>query len=158
MKRTGFYVIKDQFFEDMQDPYLKRNKKESRPHYYCFEDMNTGIYWMIPLSSRIEKYKRIMEQKEKTGKPCDILHIVRLDHGRESVFLIQDMFPITEDYIEREYQIAGNHLMLTSEHAIRDIEKKARKIIGMLKRGVKFTPTQPDAIAILEKLRKSKNS
>ena len=48
--------------------------------------------------------------------------------------------------------------MLTSEHAIRDIEKKARKIIGMLKRGVKFTPTQPDAIAILEKLKKKKNS
>ena len=29
------------------------------------------------------------------------------------LFLIQDMFPITEEYIEREYTIAGNHLMLT---------------------------------------------
>ena len=26
MKKTGFYVIKDQFFEDMADPYLKGNK------------------------------------------------------------------------------------------------------------------------------------
>ena len=41
-------------------------------------------------------------------KPCDILHIVKLDDSRESVFLIQDMFPITEEYIEREYTIAGN--------------------------------------------------
>ena len=49
-----------------------------------------------------------MEKKEKAGKSCDILHIVKLDDSRESAFLIQDMFPITEEYIEREYTIAGN--------------------------------------------------
>ena len=119
MKRTGFYIIKEKFFEDMSDPFLKGNKGENRPHYYCFEDTHTGIYWMIPLSS---------------------------------VFLIQDMFPITKEYIEREYTIAGNHLMLTSEHTARTIEQKAKKIMAMLKRGVKFTPTQPDVVAILEKL------
>mgnify|MGYP007123066737 FL=1 len=94
-----------------------------------------------------------MEKKVKAGKPCDILHIVKLDDSRESAFLIQDMFPITEEYIEREYTIAGNHLMLTSEHTAREIEQKARKVIGMLKRGIKFTPTQPDVMAILNKLR-----
>lgn len=76
MKKTGFYIIKDKFFEDMSDPYLKGNRAENRPHYYCIEDTNTEIYWMIPLSSRIDKYKRIMEKKEKCGKPCDILHVV----------------------------------------------------------------------------------
>ncbi len=154
MKKTGFYIIKDKFFEDMSDPYLKGNKAQTRLHYYCFEDTNTGIYWMIPLSSRIDKYTKIIEKKEKAGKPCDILHIVKLDDSRESVFLIQDMFPITEEYIEREYTIAGNHLMLTSEHTAKEIEQKARKVMGMLKRGIKFTPTQPDVVAILEKLRK----
>ena len=156
MKKTGFYIIKDKFFEDMLDPYLKGNKAENRPHYYCFEDTNTGIYWMIPLSSRIDKYRRIIDKKEKAGKPCDILHIVKLDDSRESAFLIQDMFPITVEYIEREYTIAGNHLMLTSEHTATEIEQKARKVIGMLKRGIKFTPTQPDVMAILEKLKASK--
>lgn len=110
MKKTGFYIIKDKFFEDMPDPYLKGNKAGNRLHYYCFEDSSTGIYWMIPLSSRIDKYRRIMEKKEKTGKPCDILYIVKLDDSRESVFLIQDMFPITEEYIEREYTIAGKSI------------------------------------------------
>ena len=89
MKRTGFYIVKERFFEDMSDPFLKGNKGENRPHYYCFEDTHTGIYWMIPLSSRIDKYKRIVEKKEQAGKPCDILHIVKLDNSRESVFLIQ---------------------------------------------------------------------
>ena len=90
---------------------------------------------MIPLSSRIDKFRKIIEKKEQVGvgKPCDILHIVKLDDSRESVFLIQDMFPITEEYIEREYTIAGNHLMLTSEHTAREIERKARKVMGMLK-------------------------
>ena len=119
MKRTGFYIIKEKFFEDMSDPFLKGNNGKNRPHYYCFEDTHTGIYWMIPLSS---------------------------------VFLIQYMFPITEEYIEREYTIAGNHLMMTSEHTARTIEQKAKKVMAMLKRGVKFTPTQPDVVIVLEKL------
>ncbi len=63
------------------------------------------------------------------------------------------MFPITESYIEREYTIAGNHLLLTSEHTAKEIEKKARKVIAMLKRGIKFTSTQPDVMMILKKLR-----
>lgn len=150
MKKTGFYIIKDQFFEDMDDPYLKRNKSGNRPHYYCLEDTNAGIYWMIPLSSRIDKYRRIMESKR------DIIHITKLDDNQESAFLIQDIFPITEDYIEREYTIAGNHLILTSEHTVRALERKARKVIGMLKHGVRFTPTQPNITAILEKLKKQK--
>lgn len=153
MKRTGFYIVKERFFDDMSDPFLKGNKGENRPHYYCFEDTHTGIYWLIPLSSRIDKYRKIIEKKEQEGKTCDILHIVKLDDNRESVFLIQDMFPITEEYIERKYTIAGNHLMLTSEHTARTIEKKAKKVLAMVKKGVKFTPTQPNVMKILDKLK-----
>lgn len=154
MKKTGFYIIKDSFFNEMNDPFLKGNKEGNRPHYYCLEDTD-GIFWMIPLSSRIEKYKKIMDKKNEQGKPCDIVHIVKLDDDRESVFLIQDMFPITEKYIEREYTIAGNHLILTSEHSAKQIERKARKVMALLKRGVKFMPTQPDTNTILKKLHNS---
>lgn len=153
MIETGLYIIKDQFFSDMADPYLKYNKGESRPHYYCFKDTEDHIFWMIPLSSRVEKYQRIIARRKAAKKPCDILHIVKLPNDKESAFLIQDMFPVTESYIEREYKIAGNHLMLTSDKDIRIINHKARKVLGMLKRGVRFTPTQPDSMAILAKLK-----
>ena len=156
MKKTGFYIIKDNFFTDMPDPYLKGNKAGNRPHYYCFQDSNRDIYWMIPLSSQIQKYREIIKKKELKYKRCDTLYIAKLDDGKESVFLIQDMFPITEKYIEREYTIAGNHLMVTSEHVARTIEQKAKKVLKMLKRGVKFTPTQPDVLSILEKLKTNK--
>ena len=152
MIKSGFYVIKESFFVDMDDPYLKGNKEGNRPHYYCFEDACAGIYWMIPMSSRIDKYKKIIDKKAMEGKPCDILHIVKLPNGRETTFLIQDMFPITEEYIEREYRIAGNHMMIISEHVIKAVEQKARKVVAMLKRGVKFTPTQADVISIMNKL------
>lgn len=45
----------------MEEPYLKGNKEGNRPHYYCYEDKGTGLYWMIPLSSKIDKYKKIVE-------------------------------------------------------------------------------------------------
>ena len=157
MKKAGFYIIKDKFFDDIDDPYLKRNKKGNRPHYYCFEDVCTGIYWMIPLSSRIDKYKKIIDKKTNEGKTCDILHIVKLPNDRQTTFLIQDMFPITEEYIEREYRIAGNHMILVSEHVNKELERKARKVVELLKAGVKFTPTQADVIMILDKLRYSNN-
>ena len=154
MKKTGFYIIDDKFFKDMSDPYLKGNKQSNRPHYYCFSDDRTGIYWVIPLSSRIDKYKLLMKKREDAGKTCDLIHIIKIDGRHESAFLIQDMFPITDEYIKREYTIAGNHLMLTSEHAIREIERKARKVMKLLKYGIKLTPTQPDVKAILRKLKR----
>lgn len=52
---------------------------------------------------------------------------MKLDNNKESVFLIQDMFPITENYIEKTYTIANNHLIVTSEHSALEIEKKAKK-------------------------------
>lgn len=58
------------------------------------------------------------------------IHIVKLDDSHESAFLIQDMFPISDKYIEREYTIAGNHLRLTSEHAAKEIEQKSKKSFG----------------------------
>lgn len=85
MKKTGFYIIKYSFFEDMDESYLKGNKEGNRPHYYCFADSVSSLYW-IPLSSRIDRYKKIVENKKKAGKPCDIMHIVKMDDDRESAF------------------------------------------------------------------------
>ena len=47
MKKTGFYIIKDSFFEDMDAPYLKGHKEGNRPHYYFFGNSVSGLYWMI---------------------------------------------------------------------------------------------------------------
>ena len=148
MTERGFYIVSDRFFDDFPDPYLKGNKNERRPHYYCFIDKKTGLKWLIPMSSRVEKYQNIIDNKSKRNKPCDILHIAKLDNGKESVFLIQDMFPITDEYIERKYTIAQNHLRVTSEKLAITIEKKAKRVLNMLRKNIKFTKTQPDVLLI----------
>ena len=153
MKERLFYIIKEDFFEKMADPYLKGNKEENRPHYYCFKENDTGLMWMIPLSSRIEKYKRIIQKREKHNRQCDILHIAKLDDDKEAVFLIQDMFPVTEQYIAREYTISKNPLVLTSEHTVKEIERKAKRILSLINRGKKLIPTQVDVNSIINKLK-----
>ena len=100
------------------------------------------------MSSRAEKFKAIMDKKQASGRPCDTLHICRLDNGIMNAFLLQDMFPITEDYISAEYTINGNHLMLTSDREAKIILQKARRTLNMLHRGIRFTPTQPDVLSI----------
>ena len=71
----------------------------------------------------------------------------------EDMGSIFDLFPISEKYIAREYTIANNQMKVTSEHSAMEIEKKARKVMNMLKRGIKFTPTQPNINLIIEKLK-----
>ncbi len=157
ISKSGFYIIKDDFFEIVNDKFLKDNKEGNRPHYYCFEDEVTGIYWMIPLSSRVEKYQKIIDRVISKRKVCDILMIAKLDDDRTSVFLIQDMFPVMEKYIDREYTIAGNHLVLTSEHTVNLLEKKAKRVLKLIKNGVKLNPTQPDSMKIYEMILKELN-
>lgn len=59
------YFIKDSFFEYVDDPNLMINyQNSSRPHYYAVRDRKTNLYWMIPCSTRVEKYEQILEKKK----------------------------------------------------------------------------------------------
>lgn len=148
MIKNGIYIISDRFFHDFQDPFLKGNKGESRPHYYTYFDSTSGLFWLIPLSSRIDKYQAIIDRREAEHKPCDILHIAKLDNGKTSVFLIQDVFPITEDYIERPYTLNSKPMTITSERLAATIEEKAIRVIRLIRRGIRFSNTQPDVLQI----------
>ena len=75
---------------------------------------------------------------------------------RYCIFSFYVIFSNRKHILYEKCTIAGNHLMVTSEHVARTIEHKAKKVLKMLKRGVKFTPTQPDVLTILEKLKTNK--
>lgn len=154
MRERGFYVVKDEFFADFPDPYLKGNKEERRPHYFALHDAKTGLAWMVPMSSRVDKYKTIIEKRVSCGKPYDTLHICKLDNGVLNVFLLQDMFPVAEGYILSPYTINGTPLMLTSDAEVAAVKKKALRVLNMIHRGVKFTPTQPNVLRIEAELLK----
>lgn len=152
LNKYGFYIIKDIFFNKFPDPYLKGNKQGNRPHYYCFQDETDGLYWVIPMSSRVEKYEKIIELKQKQHKSCDILHICKLSNGKRNMFLIQDMFPITDSYIERPYTFANIPLVLVGDKERNIINAKALRILNLINNKTKFNPTQPNVLYIKEQL------
>ena len=152
LKKHNFYMVSDKFFEDFKDPFLKGNKSENRPHYYCLKDEN-DIYWLIPMTTKIEKVKKLIERQEKKlGIEKCILAYVTIVAGKESGFLIQDMFPIKEEYVKTSYTIDSLPLELKNKEDIKQIDKKARKMLALIKKGKKLFSTQPDVLKIYKEL------
>lgn len=78
MKSGYLYFIKDTYYEDYLHNDLKPNKSvdeygndHGRPCYYAFEE--NGIFWMVPVSSQVQKYERIYNKTTKDGKECDTI-------------------------------------------------------------------------------------
>ena len=96
VKQGYSYHIKDCFFSDVSDSSLMSNKENGnyRPHYYAIEDSkNKDIFWMIPISSKVEKYKRIVASKIKRNGKCSTI-LIGIFTGEEKAFLIQNAFPV----------------------------------------------------------------
>lgn len=132
------------FFTKIADPYLKINCETTKhPHYFAFLDGKTGLYWLVPSSSKIDKFERIIQKKLEQHKPTDTIKIVKI-FDRPTALLFQDMFPVTAEYIDGQYIRRGEPVRIADPKLIQELEKTARKVINILHRGVRFTPAQPD--------------
>ena len=102
-----FYFIKDKFFDVFKEYGLMINKENGnkRPCYYCFRDRkNKERIWLVPISTKYEKYKKLYEiKKAKVGKKPVYNFVFGKVLGKKAVFLIQNIFPTTEEYIENKY-------------------------------------------------------
>lgn len=126
-----FYFIKDSFFDIMDDPELMKNKESGnkRPCYYCIKSKKyDNIIWFIPVSTKIEKYKKVYD----------------------SAFLIQNMFPVTLDYIESQY-IKNKVPIKVSNQLQTEIIYKSNKVLNLYNHGMKNI-VFPNIDRILEKL------
>jgi len=149
--KGGLYFISDSFFEKVNDPYLKINYNQTqRPHYFAFQEPSTSLYWLVPCSSRIDKFENIIQKRREQGKSTYGLNIVKIQ-GNKTVLLFQDMFPTTEQYIQTPYIRAGTIVRVTDPKTVNELESNAKTVISLLRRGTRFTPTQPDVLRI-EKL------
>lgn len=153
-----FYFIKDDFFDEIDDPELMQNKENGnkRPCYYCFKSKeNDKIIWFIPISTKVDKYKKIYDKKIQKqielGKTPSIDTIVFGNVSNTySTFLIQNMFPVTEKYIENKY-IKNNVAITLSNKLQQEIISKANKVLKLYKHGMKNI-IFPDIDKILNKL------
>ena len=87
-----FYFIKDEFFDIFKDYKLMQNKENGnkRPCYFCLNDPDDEkIIWFVPISSKVEKYKVIYENKKKVRKKVYNFVFGKV-LGKEKAFLIQN--------------------------------------------------------------------
>lgn len=141
------YDIKDEFFDKFSNFGLMRNHDNSnfRPHFYCFKDEKTGLFWMVPLSSNVEKYRTILNEKLRQYRYYDGIVIADV-FGTQSVFLVQDMFPITEEYVLCVHK-KGEAPVHIKEAQQKVITKKVKKILALWRiKGIKNTLTDIEAL------------
>lgn len=149
-----FYFVKDEYYEKVQDKELMKNKEKGtkRPCFYCFKDERAeNLYWFIPISSKVDKYKniynnKIKKQLEKNKKPIVDTLVFGKVNNEERVFLIQNMFPIIEKYISDTY-IRKNLPVQIGYDLRQEIETKANKVFSLVRKGNKGL-VFPDIIRI----------
>ena len=137
IKQGYSYHIKDEFFELVQDKYLMGNKENGnyRPHFLAIQDnKNEDLYWMIPISSQVEKYKIIMDKKIKRYGKCNTIVIGKFA-GRDNAFLIQNAFPIIKKYFDHVHTIEDTPIMIHGK-LNRELTVNLREVIAMYRRGI----------------------
>lgn len=137
IKQGYSYHIKDEFFDFVQDEYLMGNKENGnyRPHFLAIQDnKNEELYWMIPISSQVDKYKIIIKKKIKRYGKCNTIVIGKFA-GRDNAFLIQNAFPIIKKFVDHVHTIENNPIMIHSK-LNRELTVNLREVIAMYRRGI----------------------
>ena len=131
LKEGYVYHIKNDFFQLVKDDKLMKNHEgnATRPNYFCIKLESTEIMWFIPMSSKVQKYKTIIDKKIRILKKCDTI-VIGNYRGREHAFLLQNMFPITEKYIDHIDTVGGRALQVPSETR-RQINDSAKRIFRL---------------------------
>lgn len=159
------YFLKEDYYIDFPDGNLMSNKENfdgtlsKRPCYYAFEDeKNKNIKWLVPVSSKVEKYRSVQRSKIEKYGYCNTL-CFGFFLGREAVFLIQNMCPSSDKYLEPYLNKYSEPVQIDGILA-EEIVKKAKQVLIRTRKGSKIV--FPDIMKIYEKLsedlRISKNS
>jgi hypothetical protein len=138
------YHIKDEYFALVNDPTLMQNKEGGtyRPTYYCLKDEKTALLWVVPMSTKVEKYQAILEKQTVRYGRCLTIVIGEFG-GRKAAFLLQNMFPIIEAYLDHIHTKNGNPVPV--KHSLQqDILTRMKQLLGLIAHGRKpvFTDTQ----------------
>ncbi len=139
------YHISQEFFELVDDPNLQINHSgvHSRPSYFLVNDGD--LLWFIPLSSKVSKYKKIMNEKKfKYGK-CNTI-LIRKIANKENAILIQNAFPTLPKFLSHPHTVNGKPYRVPSGIQ-KEIEFNFRKLFNLKSRGINLFFTNIDKIS-----------
>lgn len=161
MNKGNFYFLNDQYFIDFPDDKLMKNKEtingivHGRPCYYAYEDLSTSLYWLIPISSQVSKFKKIHANKVSKYGQCDTIVFGDV-LGYKKAFLIQNMCPVTKEYISSEYIDSAANIPVRVDGVLeKELRSKVSKVLTLYKQGAKMI--FPDVMKIEKELLKNIN-
>ncbi len=154
--KTGYlYHIKDEFFDKINNKGLMINHEngKSRPTYFTIKDKN--ILWFIPLSTKISKYRPIIDKKIKKYGSCKSIMIDEIAN-KKSVILLQNAFPTLEKYIDHPHTINGAPVRVP-DNLKNEILNNFNSLLALKKQGTNLFFTDIDYIknVMLEESKKS---
>ena len=144
--QTGYlYHIKDEFFDKINNKGLMINHENghSRPSYLAIKD--DDILWFIPLSSKVDKYKKIVDNKMKKYGRCDTI-LIREILGKDSVILLQNAFPTLEKYIDHAHLLDNGKPAKVVESLKDEILQNFEYLLKLKSKGVNLFFTDIDSI------------
>ena len=153
--QTGYlYHIKDEYFSVVNDNNLMTNHErgKKRPTYFTIKDKD--ILWFIPLSSKVDKYKRIVDNKMKKYGRCDTI-LIREILGKDSVVLLQNAFPTLEKYIDHVHLLDNGKPAKVVKSLKDEILKNFEYLLKLKSKGVNLFFADIDSIK--EKMLKGLN-
>ena len=160
----NLYFLKDEYFADFPDPLLMRNKEavngkhHDRACFFSFYDDSGKIFWMIPFSSNVNKFRDIYNKKMAKYEECDTITFGNV-LGYPKAFLIQNMCPVTDEYIKNEYKDANATPVRLDGALEGELIRLGRKILALERQGRRII--FPDVLKIekelLAKLVKTEN-
>lgn len=151
---TGYlYHIKDEYFDVVKDENLMRNHEmgQKRPTYFTIKDKN--ILWFIPISSKVDKYQKIINKKIEKYGFCNTI-IIRKIADNDAAILLQNAFPTLEKYIDHVHTVDGIPLKVPTDLQ-KEIKSLFKNMLGLKKRGVNLFFSDIDRLkqVMLEKLK-----
>lgn len=150
MESGKFYFIKSSFYEKFPNCGLMGNKEydngeHGRPCFYCFEQ--DGYFWMIPISSKVAKYEALYNEKMKRYKGrFDGIRFGYVN-GEKRAFLIQNLCPVTEEFVDKKYQVNNGTVDVTIDSDLEnELNSLVRKVLRLYNKGIKIVLTDLDTI------------
>lgn len=130
-------------------PSTKYKGEDDVPCYMALYDSDLDLYWAVPISSKVPKYKGIYEDKVKKYKRCDTIVFGEV-LGYEKAFLIQNMTPVKKEHIAKQYTDKFGVSVGVSTELKKEIKTKVKKVLALHKQGKKVVFTDIDKM--LEKI------
>ena len=143
--KTGYlYHIKDEFFDVVNDDTLMKNHErgKKRPTYFTIKDKD--ILWFVPISSKVDKYRVVINNKIKKYGFCNTILIEKI-FNEEAAILLQNAFPTLEKYIDHVHTVDGKPARVP-EKLEKIILSNFKELMKLNNRGIKVFFTDIDKL------------